>query len=413
MRPLLLISDGLMKRLSNKQQQRHARFLQKRWQDTIARRKKQESGVSNPRVLRVGKRPELKFEPPSDFSFERNYFNTVSFLREFKRAVSNQHSGKIKDIIFVDMEKIERLSLTGALVLAAEMDRWRKVGGKSRKDGGRLSAKNLTAWNREVRWLLQSIGFFDLLNVKLTKKETMKENTESPHVTVLPMISSGEISSGRKVDQEKLDQELLTDMRERLDKISSRWKLDSQQLVKIRHLLYASLIEATYNVALHAYPDNHDYEFEPVIKGWWATAGWFPKEECVKFIVYDQGIGIPATLPLSSIWEGIIDRLKIVFGDNFRIAMNESSNLIEAALDYERTIRGGGHGKGLQDIVRVVKNVPKASVRILSGSGKILYDNDERIKQKRDESLHIGGTLIEWTIPVTVVKETENGTNDN
>ena len=69
--------------------------------------------------------------------------------------------------------------------------------------------------------------------------------------------------------------------------------------------LYDGLVEAAYNATKHTYPEGHEWEFVSVTKGWWATAGWNPHSRSVKFIIYDQGVGISATLPRWEAWESV------------------------------------------------------------------------------------------------------------
>jgi hypothetical protein len=230
-------------------------------------------------------------------------------------------------------------------------------------------------WNPEVRDLLESLGFFELLDVSDSQIASTKINDEMTTVTVLPMISNTE-----------LDQRLLAS----LSKISEALHSDPT--------IYGALVEAAYNVGKHAYPDGYRWRFPPVVKGWWATASLDPAANCVKFLVYDQGVGIVETLPRWEGWEkvrGILAHLPFNVGDT----LNDQSRMIKAALEVDRTSLDGGHGKGLQDIVGVVDGFTSAEVRILSGRGSLLYkvENEHVLK---DETLHLGGTLIEWTIPV-------------
>lgn len=357
-----------MKRIPPYRNFRLAALAAKRWRTTLLRRNKtQTAKISDQPSMR----PELRLAPPSNFSFSTNYIETVSFLRNFKEAVLKGPQ-KSRPRVFIDLAEIKTITLAGALVLAAEIYRWRKHSGVG------LVARNTVDWDPEVRRQLSSIGFFRLLHVNLDEK--FEHDSIPAHVTVLPMISST-----------VLDQELLHKTLELL--------ADAARILDQDPLVYGALVEAAYNAKLHAYPDNYDYEFPPVVKGWWATAGWMPQQGCVKFLVYDQGVGIPSTLPRWSGWEKIRATMVSIFGESVGQAMKDSSNLIEAAIQLDRTSLDGGHGKGLQDVVAVVESVPGASVRILSGTGRVIYHHDGRT-EKRDEPLHIGGTLIEWTIPV-------------
>ncbi len=58
----------------------------------------------------------------------------------------------------------------------------------------------------------------------------------------------------------------------------------------------------------------------------------------------------------------------------------------------------------MEDVVTPVRDTPGAKVRILSGRGSLTYYSDGSVALN-DEVLHIGGTLIEWSIPVQIVDE--------
>lgn len=271
----------------------------------------------------------------------------------------------------MDLSTIQSISLAGALVLGAEIHRWRVHHGPG------LRARNIADWNPRVRHLLAGLGFFKLLRVQVPRR--MQREEYVGEVAVLRMISSTQ-----------LDQELLQTTMKQLTAVAE--VLDQDPSV------YGALVEASYNAKLHAYPEDHHYEFPPLIPGWWATASWNPVEGCVKFLVYDQGVGIPATLPKWSGWEKVRAKLAENLG-GLAVGLRDASSLIAAAIEMDRTSLQGGHGKGLQDVIRAVETVPGSSVRILSGTGSVLYHHGGRI-EKKDETLHIGGTLVEWRIPV-------------
>lgn len=226
--------------------------------------------------------------------------------------------------------------------------------------------------------MLISLGFFDLLGVKFSDENP--QYAKLREVIILRMVT-GDGVPGETVD--KIQKEV-------------------NQIANASHqnpMLYGALSEAAYNSFLHAYPDEHEYEFPPLKKRWWATACWYPKESIVQFIIYDQGVGIPETLPRSKNWENIreyIGKIPIVRG-----LANDDSLMIEAAIEITRTSRGGGHGKGLQDIVAPIRNIQGGKVRILSGRGLYMCSSDGQV-EKSDVAHHIGGTLIGWDIPVGV-----------
>ncbi|WP_152492625.1 hypothetical protein [Roseovarius sp. THAF27] len=302
------------------------------------------------------------------FSFTKNYIESVTFLRDLKVAALKKAPPNIRHSVFIDLSEVKDVSPAAALVLAAEVDRWRQV------KRTRLAPRNVSDWDPFVLQTLHSMGFFRLLGVE---SGVAKSNTpQAVEVTMLPIVSSTRLEGG-----------LLQPMMDLLARAANILGQDP--------LIYPALTEAAYNATLHAYPDDQPTEFPIPAKCWWATACWNIEGGVVKFIVYDQGVGIPATLPRSKHWE----QVRALFPQGLRVATADASRLIAAAIQFDRTSLEGGHGKGLQDVVTPVDKTVGAKVRLLSGTGKVTYHNGGGVKLE-DETLHIGGTLVEWTIPV-------------
>ncbi|EYR84262.1 hypothetical protein [Shinella sp. DD12] len=362
-----------MKKLTPVEQAQRAQRAISSWRHDIQRQKALRARMlaSKARALQTARAPRIRITPPAVFSFSRNYTATVTCLQSFKRALFAATPDGKQPQIFLDLSTIKEITLAGALVLAAEIHRWRVQRGPG------LRAQNVYDWNPKVRRLLAGLGFFKLLKVDIPRR--LQVEILSDEVTVLQMISSTE-----------LDQELLQKTMQKLSAVAEILQQDPS--------VYGALVEAAYNAKLHAYPEDFEYEFQPIIKGWWATASFNSEEEVVKFLVYDQGVGIPNTLPKWSGWEKLRATIAETLGD-LATGLKDASNLIEAAIEMDRTSLQGGHGKGLQDVIRAVETTPGSSVRILSGTGSVLYHQGGRI-EKKDETLHIGGTLIEWRIPV-------------
>jgi hypothetical protein len=356
-----LISKGIL--------QKNARRSILKWRNKLKRKIVIKARrLENKRKSSIG---EILITPPQVFCFEKNYTQTVECLQSLKRLALVK-SKNTRQSIAIDIKEIQEISISAALALAAEIDRWRKFVGKS------LRPRNLNGWNARVRSLLRGLGFFQLLDVK----DDGRLLQMSDEITVLPMISDT-----------ALDKKILAS----LSRISS--------VLHNNPDIYGALVEAAYNVTKHAYPHEHNWEYPPIIKGWWATACLDPKTGFVKFVIYDQGVGIPATLPRWQGWERVrqhISRIPLA-GQ----VVNDNSELILAALEVDRSSLDGGHGKGLQDIMEILQSFNGASVMILSGKGSLhhTYGQDKRL---RDNTLHIGGTLIEWTIPVRLNSEAEN-----
>ena len=108
-------------------------------------------------------------------------------------------------------------------------------------------------------------------------------------------------------------------------------------------------------------------------------------------MLYDQGVGIPTTLPVKhpvERWGRFLTN----------IGRSNDGQMIKAATMMGRTSTGQEHhGRGLQDVLRFVRVWGNGELRILSGRGEYVYradGSDEVINHKRD----LGGTLIYWRV---------------
>lgn len=313
----------------------------------------------------------LKVFAPANFNLSENYHDTVSCLQELKEASLNSVEGQRRHIPSIDLRPIQKISLASALVLAAEIDRWRIVKGRKLKPFG------LESWSPDVTRLLSDLGFFRLLGVPTPD---LGNEPRGSNVTVLPLISC----TGT-------DNERVAMIGDHLKIVAETFDQDPS--------IYGALIEATYNSVKHGYPEGHEYKYAPLMGRWWATAGWAPNEGIVKIVAYDQGVGIPETLPRSGLWEKISEFLSSKHEKASRL-LEDHSSMIEAAVQVARTSQNSalGRGQGLSDVVSVTHEIAGGTVRILSGKGQILYKERGNI-ERSEKRLHLGGTLIEWTIP--------------
>jgi hypothetical protein len=176
--------------------------------------------------------------------------------------------------------------------------------------------------------------------------------------------------------------------------LAKQLRVEIETLVEQRikkHFLFEGLSEAITNVGQHAYRDEVDYRR----KQWWLSASYDEDERklCVTF--YDQGDGIPETLPRYRFFEAIKD----VFNSW------TDSQKIEAATQIGRSASGlQERGKGLQNLVEFAKvhSVGKLSIYSLQGLYVQSYSNDgtnaTQTSARKDFDISIGGTLIEWSV---------------
>ena len=107
---------------------------------------------------------------------------------------------------------------------------------------------------------------------------------------------------------------------------------------------------------------------------------------------YDQGIGIPTSLPRDFL--EFLPRLYDRFGGD------TDAHKIAASMVVKATSTGETHrGHGMAKMQRLVSESDQGRLRILSGRGEYLYSYPGSI-ELRNHKRNLGGTLIQWTITV-------------
>lgn len=224
--------------------------------------------------------------------------------------------------------------------------------------------------------ILWELGLFQLLE---QRPNMLPVRAGPDHIAVIPLMRSA------RQDKQKIAR-------------LSDGLADFAEVLSQDPLMYGAMVEAAANCVDHAYPRDFSYEYPP-LRYWWAAASYDLNTIEVRVVVYDQGVGIAATLPASEVWERVVALVSSVLGvGQF---LNEHSTMIAAALEVTRTSRGDwtGRGYGLHDIVMPIEETGCGSVSILSGKGEILYEPGQKIT-KTEHGTHLGGTLIEWVVPL-------------
>ncbi len=360
-----------MKRLSKHEKWKKAHLA-------ILRRKKH--------LRRVNNKPEgenkqnIRIDPPEIFSFSRNYHETVTCLTKLKDAVKKdavKNESYKKIAISIDLSKIKEIQPAAALVLAAELDRWQRIGGK------KLKPNKLGDWNDKVFKFLYNLGLFKLLDIapKEYKKKLKKINDNKTQYEVALQFITG-LKNNRE-PTERLADRLSEEIKSHIPEFAQD---------DTRMSLNVALAEATLNSVHHAYPNGKSI-YKTDGKRWWAAACYYQEEDkkTVRFIAYDQGVGIAQTLETTPFGENIIKKLTRKFSDY------PDGELIKRALKFGvSSTKQKNRGQGLKNIVDAAKT-PNSSLRLLSGKGCVNYSFGGSVMANSDEKLHLGGTLLEWT----------------
>lgn len=312
-------------------------------------------------------------------SFSTNSVETLAFFDRLKEAIFTREGYRRKGLVKTKnlrllLDGIDHISLPCAVVLSAELKRW------TLHKGHVPELLDFKKWNRRVRSLLVSLGTLDHLGIPPKAYEREHDNT-FPGQVVLVELTSATIQDGEKV---------------------ARLQRDIQQLAEFfepQPYIFRALLEATNNAIEHAYEDGQPLRYsDREGKRWYATASYDPNKSSLRFFVYDQGIGIPASLRSKSTWSDKINAVLSTLGLG-----NHDTEVIGAALELGKTrTKLPERGKGLRDMADVIECAGAGYFRVISGNGDFTAHAGEKVDKYMHGS-HIGGTLVEWSIPVHAV----------
>lgn len=309
------------------------------------------------------------FIPPKIFSFSKNYEETLAFIMDFKRYFSQKSKVKCEDGLlrraYADFAEIEQIEPGAGLVLAAEIHRFAQVRGTPTQVHDHL-------WAESVRDYFLDAGLFDLLHID-PKAITTKSPSENRRSTL--KFTSGKTSQGQDVK----------------NLITSLQSLAGHS-VGPRPMVYSAIAEALANVS-HAYPQWFRTWPYRTSHQWWASGFWSPSSKTVGLQLYDQGAGIPATLPRRDYWPKLL-RMKLLDRES------TPAGRIVAAMEYGRTSTGqAGRGKGLAEMAEWIESTGSGFLRIMSGGGEVTYRPGRKIS-KRNFHAPFCGTLVQWEVSV-------------
>ena len=317
------------------------------------------SGVSSSTVQYRYRRsglsgPRTRILCPEILSLEDNFDEVVGLLAVIRdQSLWGQR-------LYIDFRPIRQVTPSGALVLAAELDRVNHLDKRLP-----LRAVDADKWDPNVRRLLKEMGFFKLLRV-----------TSS-------MVDQPTVSDDRYIgfrSGERVDGEIVDELR--------RLYLDPHVAVPKKRLLYDAITEAMANVRQHAYGDRRPYTNAP--NHWWLSASFNAGRQEITVMIYDQGRGIPETLPQT--WAESIQGL----------TTDNHAQLIEAAHNLSRSSTRERHrGSGFaRDIRHYIERLDKdfGTYNVISGRGEYIVESGDGNTTTRSFDKCLEGTFVQWRI---------------
>lgn len=295
-----------------------------------------------------------KFDLSSD-----NFDEIVSFLSAIRQnsVIPRRQYG-------INFKTIQSISPIAALLLTAEIDRWRRV------KRTRLRPAELKKWDPTVRRLLNEMGFFEVLEIDnpcLPEDKIFDKDVE-----FIKFISGNE-SDGTYAKRLRIS----------LENVAG--------VINTKIFMYNGLVEAMTNSVTHAYPETRSFP-KGLNKRWWMSGSYNKVTGRMFVMVYDQGVGIPTTLPYSRFKEFIFSFLR-GFGLD-----GSDGNLIKAAMRIGNTQTGlQNRGLGLNEMKDFIDRSGRGVLRIISGRGDYLYYSTTR-EEVKNHKYPLEGTLIAWEI---------------
>ncbi len=317
------------------------------------------------------KKKRITLHLPETMNFYDMYESTALHIAAIRKLVGNQRlPNKAYKLVSVNFDNLKQISTSSALVLTAELSKW--------DDAIRQRLRpNTDNWDCDILKQFTELGFFDLFNDDQPEKRA--NITDTCKHSGLSLVKYIKGRCGDKAKTRILKAKIGDIVG---DKISKWTFLDS------------GLSEAITNVSHHAYPKDYDYSEED--KNWYLTGSYNEYTNELKVVFYDQGIGIPKSLPSSEIWEKVL-----AWFSKYSIADRKRHEvLLKAAVELDRTSTlETDRGKGLQDLLEFVKHRGDGYLSILSLKGLFKYSMKNGTKAVKSEhfSQELYGTLIIWS----------------
>lgn len=353
-----------MKKYSKAELVKQDHLRRKRLQKTLVRRARRE----NPMLRALNKNllsSVVSFQVPNRLDLSENHDETCMFFISIKEAFFKE--GKR---IFLDFSKLEDISPDAGLVLVSEI--WRFQHYKPADKHRAVNVNGNYPANNYARLKLQYMGFYDLIKVK---------NPDSFPVVEEDAFEFIKYKTGSSVDNEK--------NKSFFDRL---FKLDFFQGVDntMRSGQYDSITESMTNVIHHAYPENIERKYPQMQNRWWMTGYVDFEDNEIMLSFFDQGVGIPKTLPGSyKKIMGIPISSKIMSQDS--LCIREATKLGKSQTRKEE------RGEGLAEIVSFIEklnNLPNTTAILSIWSNKGRYDIGHDGEKLENHKNSIYGTLI-------------------
>lgn len=298
--------------------------------------------------------------------------NTVSLGGTSCRASLVQFIRKLKDSAYdqcvsnvvIDFSKVTQLHPCGTLLLVAEIERLLAAPNAGQK----LSA--VYPEDPIVEQMFQHIHLLERLGLEPRISKINASN-------VVPWL----YASGHEGDLDSISETLphiLTEGRN----------------MELRTALLSGMAEAVANSSEHAYDKSRAAcQTGETQQKWWLFARQVGDDVAV--VICDLGFGIPGTLEAN--WK---EELGSYFKSRQGLKRRDHKMIELAFTVGKSSTNKRNRGKGLKDILKVVKEQKVGELSIYSNRGVYALNNLDSSETSLDEKNSIRGTIIQWKIPI-------------
>jgi anti-sigma regulatory factor (Ser/Thr protein kinase) len=275
---------------------------------------------------------------------------------------------------YFDFSKIERISASAAVVLAAEYERMSKFLDEV------PPTVNLDQWSSAVFRTLFESGFFETLG--LSNRSDVLAETSIDELT-MKIVTCYNANQLGEVDTA-------------LQKLCEFLGYVGDEKGTVPFFLTA-LSEAITNVTNHAYPKDALYDVKPIDRIW-ITGSANRVSRQLHVVVFDQGVSIPYTYPKFPRAELVKKFLRRALFAQPETHFRNDGTYIRAAMRYGGTRTGEiNRGRGFPQMVALLAHLGDSSMTVHSRGGWCNASSTGKITSGSHE-LSAGGTLIEWRV---------------
>ena len=324
---------------------------------------------------------------PENLCFRTNLHPTTDFFHRirkgFELAVNRRKGGFVSRPSkrspprisgYVDFAKIKNISMSAAVVLAADYDRLRHFLNEV------PPTINLRDWDPIIVTRLHQLGFLNILG-----------HAPDPNL----LVEDGDILLMRIIRSQNCEK--LAEVDEALVKLGRFVSLSDDALdEKITHTL-SIISEVMANVTQHAY--RTDVEFEYTHMGsFWVSAEADKARRTLRIVLFDQGATIPVTYPRMERTDKVKRFFRRALSSSRRFDYEDDGTYIRVALRY-----GGSRtdlayrGKGFPQMGELLDTLGGGELRIFSRGGWCIRSSNGKVTSGSYDC-SVGGTLVEWKI---------------